>query len=310
MTIGVALGTPTEGNAVDGVVELAREVAGAGFGSVWLGQRFDYDAITLAGVIGREIPELQVGTSAVPIFARHPLLVVSQAQTVQAATHGRFQLGLALGSKLTEDAFGIPFKRPVALLREFITSARELIATGNSDHHGELLTVATPFPSSVPGAGTDLPILVAAMGPKALQASGELADGILPFLAGPKTLEKHIVPTVNTAAEAAGRPPVRTIAFVAAVVTEDVDGGREAARAAMGLYNTIPSYRRVIELEGASEPAELALIGSAQHVRDGIQRYFDAGATEVVLTQTNLLGDEMQTETWNVVGQLNSGSAH
>ncbi len=156
----------------------------------------------------------------------------------------------------------------------------------------------------VPGAGTDLPILVAAMGPKALAVSGELADGILPFLAGPATLERHIVPAVNAAAEAAGRSPVRVIAFVAAVVTDDVEAGREAAHAAMGLYNTIPSYRRVIELEGAREAADLALVGSAAHVRAGVKRYFDAGATEVVLTQTDLLGVGVQRETWNALGDL------
>lgn len=304
MTLGVALSTPGDGNAVDGVVALAREAVSAGLTSAWLGQRFDYDAITLAGIIGREIPELRVGTSAVPIFARHPSLVIGQAQTVQAATHGRFQLGLALGSALTERAFGVPFSRPVALLREFLTSARALVTTGTADHHGELLTVAPPFPAVVPGAGTDLPILVAAMGPKALAVSGELADGILPFLAGPATLERHIVPVVNAAAEAARRPPVRIIAFVAAVVTGDVEAGRESARAAMGLYNTIPSYRRVIELEGAREAADLALVGSAAHVRAGVKRYFDAGATEVVLTQTDLLGVGVQRDTWNALGDL------
>lgn len=307
MTLGVALSTPGDGNAVDGVVALAREAAAAGLTSAWLGQRFDYDAITLAGIIGREVPKLRVGTSAVPIFARHPSLVIGQAQTVQAATHGRFQLGLALGSALTERAFGVPFERPVALLREFITSARTLVTTGTADHHGELLTVAPPFPAAVAGAGTDLPILVAAMGPAALAASGELADGILPFLAGPATLEGHIVPAVTAAAEAAGRPPVRVIAFVAAVVTDDVEAGREAAHGAMGLYNTIPSYQRVIELEGAGEAADLALVGSGTQVRAGIQRYFDAGATEVVVTQTDLLGADVQRDTWNALGDVRSG---
>jgi alkanesulfonate monooxygenase SsuD/methylene tetrahydromethanopterin reductase-like flavin-dependent oxidoreductase (luciferase family) len=132
------------------------------------------------------VPELQVGTSAIPVFGRHPLVVSSQALTAQAATHGRYHLGLALGTKLlTEGGFGLPFERPVARLREFLTALRQLTRTGTADFHGELLTAVTPLPARVPGAESGVPLLVAAMGPQALRASGELAVGILPHLAGP-----------------------------------------------------------------------------------------------------------------------------
>lgn len=304
MTLGVALSTVDTGNAVDEVVEQARKASETGFDAVWFGQRFDYDAITLAGIVGREVPDLKVGTSAVPIFARHPLLVVSQAQTVQAATHGRFQLGLALGaSNLIEGAFGVTYQKPVDRLREFLTVARSLVETGTADHNGELITAAPPMPTTVAGAGTDLPLLVAAMGPRALRASGELADGILPFLAGPRTLEDRIVPTVADAATDAGRPPVRVIAFVAALVTDDVEAGRAAAENAMSFYDAIPSYQKVVASEGLERAAELVLVGSAAEVRAGMQRYRDAGATEVVVTQTNLLGDDVRNETWDAIAR-------
>lgn len=303
MTLGVALNPSGTANAVDSTVELARVAADAGFGSAWFGQRFDYDAVTLAGVVGREVPSLTVGTSAVPIFGRHPLLVVSQAQTVQAATGGRFQLGLALGApNLVEAAFGIPYERPVDRVREFLTVARALVETGTADHHGDLITAAPPLSTTVGGAGTHLPLLVAAMGPRALRASGELADGILPFLAGPRTLDEQIIPTVNHAAQDVGRPPVRVIAFVAAVVTDDVEAGRTAAAESMSFYDAIPSYRRVVAAEGRESAADLVLVGSAEHVRAGIRRYLDAGATEVVITQTNLLGSDTQRETIAALG--------
>ncbi len=304
MTIGISLNTVDTGNAVDTAVQHARRAAEAGIGSVWFGQRYDYDAITLAGIVGREVPELTVGTSAVPIFARHPLLVVSQAQTVQAATQGRFQLGLALGAPaLVESTFGIAYERPVELVREFLTVARSLVDTGTADHHGELLTAAPSRPTTIAGAGTDLPLLVAAMGPRALRASGELADGILPFLAGPRVLETSIVPQVSAAASDAGRPPIRVIAFVAAIVTDDVAAGRAAAEDAMAFYDSIPSYQRVVAAEGLDRAAELVLVGSAAEVRAGIRRYYDAGATEVVVTQSGLLGLETQYETWDAIAR-------
>ncbi len=107
--LGVALSGSGSVNYVDEMVSRAREAAEAGLASVWFGQRFDYDSPALAGLVGREVPGVRVGTSAVPVFGRHPVLVAAQAQTAQAATHGRYQLGLALGAKsFIERAFGIP----------------------------------------------------------------------------------------------------------------------------------------------------------------------------------------------------------
>src|SRR5690349_12940942 len=178
MTVGVVLTASDAPNQVDAAVRLAHEAAESGVTSAWFGQSFGADSPQLAAIVGREVPGLQVGTSAIPVFGRHPLLVSSQAQTAQAATHGRYHLGLALGTKLlTETAFGLPFERPIARLCEFLTGLRQLTETGTADFHGELLTATTPRPARVPGAERGVPLLVAAMGPQALRVSGELADG-------------------------------------------------------------------------------------------------------------------------------------
>ena len=150
MTVGVALNASDAPNQVDATVQLAQEAAAAGLRSVWFGQTFGADSPQLAAIVGREVPGLQVGTSAIPVFGRHPLLVSSQAQTAQAATHGRYHLGLALGTKLlTETGFGLPFERPIARLREFLTALRQLTETGTADFHGELLTGAHTGPDGV-----------------------------------------------------------------------------------------------------------------------------------------------------------------
>ncbi|CAM5261840.1 hypothetical protein SMICM304S_05682 [Streptomyces microflavus] len=164
MAIGVALNARDADNEIDATVELAREASAAGLRSAWFGQRFGADSPALAGIVGREVPGLQVGTSAIPIFGRHPLLVSSQAQTAQAATHGRYHLGLALGARhLVEGGFGIPFERPIARLREFLTALRELTETGAADFHGELLP--PPPIRARPGRRGGMPLLVAARGP-------------------------------------------------------------------------------------------------------------------------------------------------
>ncbi|MGW4249193.1 TIGR03564 family F420-dependent LLM class oxidoreductase [Nocardia sp. NPDC004722] len=300
MTLGIALAATNADNYVDAVVAHARAVHEYGVGSVWFGQRMDYDSPALAAIVGREVPGLQVGTSAIPVVGRHPLIVSAQAQTAQAATHGRYHLGLAVGSTLVSGAFGTPFDRPIARLREFLTALTQLLDTGTADFHGDLLTAAPPMPAAVPGAQPRPPVLVAAMGPQALRVSGELADGILPFLAGPKGLAEHIVPAVTRAS--AGSP--RVVAFVPAVVTTDIESVRAHALDRLAFYERVPSYRRVIELEGASRAAELALIGDEETVAAGIRRYFDAGATEVVLASTDLAGTAAERRTWALAGEL------
>lgn len=308
MTLGVTLGSTAVLRTVDSTVRLAREARDAGLHSAWFGQSFAYDSPSLAAIVGREVSGLQVGTSAIPIFGRHPLLVSSQAQTAQAATGGRYHLGLALGTKhLTETGFGIPYERPIGLLREFLTALRPLLETGGADFHGELLTATTPYSAAVPGAEPAVPVLVAAMGPQALRVSGELADGILPFLAGPRALGEHIVPAVTAAAAAAGRPAPRIVALVPGVVTADAEAVRESAAEALALYERIPSYRRAVELSGASRAAEIAVIGDEETVAAEVRRYREAGATEVVFTATELSGEDDRRRTWKLLGELSRG---
>ncbi|WP_430378798.1 TIGR03564 family F420-dependent LLM class oxidoreductase [Streptomyces sp. B1-3] len=304
MTVGVALNASDAPNQVDATVQLAQEAAAAGLRSAWFGQTFGADSPQLAAIVGREVPGLQVGTSAIPVFGRHPLLVAGQAQTAQAATHGRYHLGLALGTKLlTETGFGLPFERPIARLREFLTALRQLTETGTADFQGELLTARTPVPARVPGAEGGVPVLVAAMGPQALRVSGELADGILPYLAGPRALAEHIVPAVTAAAEAAGRPAPRIVALVPGVVTDDADTVRAKATEALAFYEQIPSYARVIELSGAQRAADLAVIGDEKAVEAEVRRYRDAGATEVVFSLTEIAGEAHRRRTWALLGE-------
>ncbi|MBA2945547.1 LLM class F420-dependent oxidoreductase [Streptomyces himalayensis] len=303
MTIGVAINPASQ--RIDGIVQLAREAHEAGLRSAWFGQTFAYDSPSLAAIVGREVPGLHVGTSAIPVFGRHPLLISSQAQTAQAATDGRYHLGLALGTKfLTEDAFGIPFERPIARLREFLTALRQLLETGSADFHGELLTATTPLPAAVPGAEPPVPLLVAAMGPQALRVTGELADGVLPYLAGPRALAEHIVPAVTAAAAAAGRPAPRIVALVPGVVTADAEAVRETATETLAFYEQIPSYERVIGLSGGTRAADLAVIGDEETVAAEVRRYREAGATEVVFTATELGGEADRRRTWKLLGEL------
>lgn len=274
----------TATNVVDDVVDQARRAFQIGVRQIWFAQQFDHDAISLAALVGAAVPGLGVGTFVVPVNPRHPLVVASQAQTAQAATHGRFSLGLGLGSHAPEEqAFGKKWPNPVGRLREHLEVLRSIFDTGAVDYHGSEFVAAPEWPVAVRG-GTPVPVYVAAMGPKALAVAGELADGTLPYLAGPRTLADFIVPTISEAASAAGSPSPRVIAAVPVVVSDDADSAKTLAAEELAFYQTIPSYAKVIAREGVGSAGDLAAVGPAESVRTQLRRYLDAGATDLVLS--------------------------
>ena len=302
MTIGVTLpagDTAAAPNLVDELIAQTREAADAGLKSVWFSQLpLSQDAVTIAALAGRAVPGIEVGTSVVPTYPRHPLLVASLAQTAAAATGGRFTLGIGLGSQgFLGSVYGVDYPPPIRHLREYLTVLRQVFAGETVDFDGETVRAHTHGPSTVAG-GEDVPVVVAAMGPQALRVTGELADGTLPYLAGPKALSELIVPALP--------PGKRVIAAVPAIVTDEPDAVRAIAAEQLAIYGQIPSYRKVLDAEGVDHPADLALIGDEKTVLDGLRRYYDAGATDVLVAQTGLRSSAERRRTWEVVSSAGS----
>ncbi|MBP1817346.1 LLM class F420-dependent oxidoreductase [Mycobacterium sp. OAE908] len=293
---------PNAANVVDDVVSQARRAYDVGVKQVWLAQQFDHDAISLAGLVGAAVPGLGVGTSVVPINPRHPLIVASLAQTAQAAAHGNFSLGLGLGAHEPERlAFGTAWPNPVGRLREHLQVLRSIFDTGSVDFHGDDFNASPAWPVKVAG-GTPLPVYVAAMGPKALRVTGELADGTLPYLAGPRTIAEFIEPTIAKAAADAGRPKPAIIAAVPALVSEDQDAARALAAEQLSFYESVPSYQKVLAREGVASAGDLAAVGSAESIARQLRSYLDAGATDVVISPVDRA--QPSEELWRLAAGL------
>lgn len=291
-------------NAVDDLIAQARRAHEIGVRQVWVAQQFDHDAIALSAVIGTAVPGLGVGTFVVPINPRHPLIVSSLAQTAQAATGGNFSLGLGLGAHEPErQAFGTAWPNTIGRLREHLTVLRSIFDTGSVDFHGEELTASPAWPVTLAG-GRPVPVYVAAMGPKALQVTGELADGTLPYLAGPRTISEFIGPTISKAAADAGRQEPRIIAAVPVLVSDDVGAARDHAAEQLAFYQSIPSYQKVIAREGVTDIADLAAVGPAESVRAQLKRYVDAGATDVVLSPLDRSEGADRESVWALAASL------
>jgi F420-dependent oxidoreductase-like protein len=314
MSFGISLQTsaPTlvlgGADALSFAIERAREAEAAGVDDIWLNQGLDLDGITVAALVARDVPRVIVGIAAVPMYPRHPVTLASQAKAAQLAARGRFVLGIGLGHRAqVEGVFGVPFDRPIRHLRDYLLAVRSLLDTGTAAVRGATLTAdLSGAPPAALGGGVAprIPLLVAAMGPQALRAAGELADGTLPYLTGPRSLESLIVPVISKAAAAAGRPAPRIAAGVPASVTADPEGARARAFEVLGGYARMPSYQAVLEREGISHPADLALIGDEETVAAGLRRYLDAGATDIRVSPAAFATDEERLRTWRLVGEL------
>lgn len=283
MRIGIFAGDVTPDQGIDALVASAHTAAADGFPSFWLPQIFSADAITAAAVIGREVPALEVGTSVVPTYPRHPMMLAQQALTANALTGGHFTLGIGLSHQMViEQIMGMSFDKPLRHMREYLSILRPLIHEGNVTFEGE--TYRTSVTIDVPGA-KPLPILVAALGPRMLDLAGEMADGTITWMTGPETIGGHIAPTIRAAAERHGRPEPRIVAGVPVCVTDDPATAHKRAATVFQMYGYLPSYRAMLDREGLEGPGDLAIIGTEDEVRAGMERFRDAGVEDFLAVE-------------------------
>ena len=114
MRIGVFFPTKEHGR-LDETVARITAVADRGFSSVWLPQSSGFDALTVLALVGRDTRGVELGTSVVPTYPRHPLALAAQALTANAATGSRLLLGIGLSHRMAvEDAWGYSYDRPRA----------------------------------------------------------------------------------------------------------------------------------------------------------------------------------------------------
>lgn len=269
------------GSTVDEVVRNAESAAANGFRSAWIANIFGIDAITACAVAGRAVPELTLGTAVVPTFPRHPHAMAQQAMTAWDATGGRFQLGIGLSHQIViESMFGLSFDKPASHMREYLAVLLPLLREGNVSFDGERYAVHAPLERSGDPAGP--PVLLAAMAPVMLRLCGEQTDGTILWMTGPRTVGDHVVPRLTAAATVAGRPAPRVVATLPVAVTDDPDGARAQAESVFQVYGSLPSYRAMLDKEGAAGPGDVAIVGDEAAVVAGIRSMEDAGTTEFV----------------------------
>jgi len=270
--------------SVDAVAAHAQTAATDGFASYWLAEHptGGFDALTVLALVGQRVAGLELGTAIVPTFPRHPLVLAGQALTVATSIGHRLTLGVGLSHEPMLAQLGIGFDKPIRHLREYLTILMALLRTGKVDFTGETLACHAEL-FQAPHVMT--PVVVAALGPQALKVAGTLADGTTLAWVGPRTVREHIAPRIREAAAAAGRAAPRIIATLPVCVTAEPAPVRAAIGKGLAMYGQLPSYRAMFAREGVAGPAELAIVGGADEVRDGLHALADAGVTDFAASE-------------------------
>src|SRR5687767_2470050 len=162
-----------------------------GFSTGWVPHiPWSLDGLTALALCGEVTSRIELGTAVMPTYPRHPLAMAQQALSTQAAVSGRLALGIGPSHPVViERMHGMAYDRPAAHVREYVEVVRAAQTPGIVSYEGALFQTAALL--DVPGA-SPFPILVAALAPRMLQLTGELADGTITYWADERAIESHV----------------------------------------------------------------------------------------------------------------------
>jgi F420-dependent oxidoreductase-like protein len=241
---------------------------------------FGLDALSAVALAGARVPGIEVGTAVTPTYLRHPVALARQAITTDLATGGRFALGIGLSHQVViEGMLHLSFDKPARHMREYLAVLLPLLRDGRVSVRGE--TIGADAGIGIRPVGP-LPVLLAAMAPRMLHLAGAVADGTILWMTGPRTIAEHVVPRLREAAEEAGRPEPRVVCVLPICVTDDEGAARARAAKVFAVYDTLPSYKAMLDKEGAAGPGDVAIVGDEAAVREQVEALAAIGVSDFV----------------------------
>ena len=248
MKLGLSVGYWGAGpppQAVESVAEAER----LGFDSMWTSEAYGSDALTPLAWWGSRTQRMKLGTAIVQMSARTPAAVAMSAITLDHLSGGRFMLGLGVsGPQVVEGWYGQPFPKPLARTREYVSLVRQILRReAPVEFDGEFYQLpyrggtglGKPLKSTVHPLRADLPILLAAEGPKNVALAAEICDGWIPFFYSPY----HDQHYRDALAEGFAREGARhtqadfeIAGVVPAIIADDVEAAADWIRPMLALY--------------------------------------------------------------------------
>jgi F420-dependent oxidoreductase-like protein len=216
-----------------------------GLDSSWIAEAWGQDAVSVLAVLASKTERIGLGSGLMQIPARPPAATAMAAATLDVISNGRFRLGLGVsGPQVSEGWYGVPFKRPVTRTREYVEIVRLALAReAPLEYHGREYELPLPDGLGKPlkllckPVQEKIPIYIGAVGPKAVEQVGAIADGWFPFMVNPGESEVLFEP-LRAGAEKAGRSlsEIDICAAVPVGMADDLDEARHVVRPLLTFY--------------------------------------------------------------------------
>jgi F420-dependent oxidoreductase-like protein len=203
------------GSTIDLPLELVQEADRLGYYAIWTAEAYGSDAVTPLAWLGARTERIHLGTAIMQMPARTPAMTAMTAITLDQLSGGRMLLGLGVsGPQVVEGWHGQPYAKPLSRTREYVEIVRAILAREKPlVHQGEHYQIPYAGPGSV-GLGkplksiihgrAELPIYLAAFGPKNVQLAAEIGDGWLPIFFAPEHYAQNFAASVEAGFAAAG----------------------------------------------------------------------------------------------------------
>jgi F420-dependent oxidoreductase-like protein len=268
MNLGLSLGYAPPGTNPADLFPLVEEAERLGFDSVWVAEAWGTDAVSVLGWLAGRTERIKLGSAIMQIPGRTPANTAMTAATLDLLSGGRFLLGLGTsGPQVVEGWHGQPWGKPLGKTREYVEIVRTALRRDVVAHEGEHYRIpwdgqgatglGKPLKLMLRPLRAEIPIYLAALGPKNVALAAEIADGWLPIFVAPERFGDAFGPSLAAA------PPGFEIAATASVfVGDDVAALRDALRPHVALYvggmgaKGRNFYNRLVRRYGWEEEAE------------------------------------------------------
>jgi len=281
------LGVAVRGDKAREVLTRIEQAEQLGLHAAWMttgGARLD--SLTIFAAAALRTQHIKLGTSIVPTFPRHPLVMVQQAQVIAQLAPGRFRLGVGPSHRPTIEAMGLPFASPLGHLREYLRILKALLQQGRVDMDGTYYkaheTILEPL---------DLPVMASALQRGSFELCGEEADGAISWICPGTYLRDVALPAMQAGAERVGRPVPPLITHAPVCVHDDAEEVRTAVREQIQ-NPRLPFYRQMLIAAGFPEATDgtwsdamidaVVLWGNEDRVTERLHGLFAYGATEIL----------------------------
>ena len=240
MRLGYYMGYAPPGTSPLETIELAQEAERLGYDSAWAAEAWGTDCVTVLSWLGATTERIKLGSAIMQIPGRTPALTAMTAATLDLVSGGRFLLGLGTsGPQVVEGWHGEPWGKPLGKTREYVEIVRAALRRDLVEHHGEHydipLTGGTglgkPLKLMARPLRSEIPIYLAAMGPKAVAQAFEIADGWLPIFWSPEKAGEAFGAAIRDA-----RPGFDIAPTTMLILIDDVEAGREFLKPYYALY--------------------------------------------------------------------------